>query len=68
MKESELQLDSIILKDDTIKLYGKVPGYKQLNHLQDQLFECKLFKRLPKLQSFNFKTEPITLTVDQEVL
>lgn len=67
MKESELQLDSIILKDDTIKLYGKVPGYKQLTRLQDQL-ECRFFKGLPKLQSYTFKTEPITLTVDPEAL
>ena len=67
MKESELQLDSLILKDDIIKLYGKVPGYKQLTRLQDQL-ECPLFKRLPKLQAFNFKSEPITLTVDPEAL
>ncbi len=67
MKESELQLTSLIIKDDTVKLYGSVPGYPQLNKLQTQL-ECPLFKRVPKLQDKNFKTEPITLTVNQEEL
>ena len=65
MKESQLELDSITLKDYTIKLYGRVPGYQQLTKLQDQL-ECKLFKKVPKLQQFNFKSEPITLTVNPE--
>ena len=67
MKESQLQLDSLILKDDTIKLYGKVPGYQQLTKLQNQL-ECSLFNKVPKLQAFNFKSEPITLTVTPEAL
>lgn len=67
MKESQLDLDSIIVKDDTIKLYGKVPGYQQLTKLQEQL-ECPLFKKIPKLQAFNFKSEPITLTVNPEAL
>jgi len=67
MQESQLDLDSIMVKDDAIKLYGKVPGYQQLTKLQEQL-ECPLFKRLPKLQAFNFKSEPITLTVNSESL
>jgi hypothetical protein len=65
MKDSLLQLDSIILKDDTIKLYGSVPGYQQLTRLQDQL-ECRLFKKVTKLQAFNFKSEPITLVINPE--
>ena len=65
MPESQLQLSSIILKDDTIKLYGSVPGYPQLNKLQSQL-ECPLFKRVPKLQDKNFMSEPITLTINPE--
>ncbi len=65
MKESQLQLESIIFKDDTIKLYGSVPGYQQLTRLQDQL-ECPLFKKAPKLQAFNFKAEPITLVINRE--
>lgn len=65
MKESQLQLESIIFKDDTIKLYGSVPGYQQLTRLQDQL-DCPLFKKVPKLQAFNFKSEPITLVINRE--
>lgn len=67
MKESQLQLDSIIIKDDTVKLYGSVPGYQQLTRLQDQL-DCPLFKKVPKLQAFNFKSEPITLVINPEAL
>lgn len=67
MKETQLELTNIIIKDDSIKLYGSVPGYPQLNKLQTQL-ECPLFKRVPKLQDKNFKTEPITLIVNQEEL
>lgn len=67
MRESQLQLDTIILKDDMVKLYGSVPGYQQLTRLQDQL-ECPLFKKVPKLQAFNFKSEPITLVINQEAL
>ncbi len=65
MKESQLQLESIIFKDDTIKLYGSVPGYQQLTRLQDQL-NCPLFKKVTKLQAFNFKSEPITLVINRE--
>ena len=67
MKEAQLELTNLIIKDDTIKLYGSVPGYPQLNKLQTQL-ECPLFKKVSKLQDRNFKTEPITLIVNQEEL
>ncbi len=62
-KESQLDLTSVVMKDDTIKLYGSVPGYPQLTKLQKQL-DCPPFKKLPKLQDWNFKTEPITLIVE----
>ena len=65
IKEAQLDLTSLVMKDETIRLYGSVPGYQQLTILQKQL-ECPLFKKLPKLQEWNFKTEPITLTVTQE--
>ncbi len=66
-KESRLQLESIIIKDDTIKLYGSVPEYHNLPKLQKQL-NCRPFLGVPKLQDTNFKTEPITLTIQQEEL
>ncbi len=66
-KESRLQLESIILKDDTIKLYGSVPEYHNLPKLQKQL-DCRPFLKVAKLQDPNFRTEPITLTVDPEQL
>ncbi len=64
-KESQLELTRLTMKDDSIKLYGSVPGYQQLTKLQAQL-ECPRFKKLPKLQDWNFKSEPITLTVQKE--
>ncbi|MBA3751308.1 pilus assembly protein PilM [Candidatus Dependentiae bacterium] len=67
LTETQLDLTSLILTDTTIKLYGSVPGYPQLTKLQSQL-ECPLFKRLPKLQDPNFKSEPITLTINKEEL
>ena len=66
-KESGLVLESIILKDDTIKLYGSVPEYHNLPKLQKQL-DCRPFLKVAKLQDPNFKTEPITLTVNPEEL
>lgn len=63
-KDLQLEITSLVMKDDTIKLYGSVPGYPQLTKLQKQL-ECPLFKKLPKLQDWNFKTEPITLVVQK---
>lgn len=65
LKDTQLALTSISLKDDTIKLYGSVPGYQQLTKLQNGL-ECPLFKKLPKLQDWNFKSDPIILTVNRE--
>ena len=67
LKEAQLDLTSLSMKDEIIRLYGSVPGYQQLTLLQKQL-ECPLFKKLPKLQNWNFKTEPIILTVSQEEL
>ncbi len=67
MQESQLQLDTLIIKDDTIKIYGSVPGYQQLTRLQDQL-ECPIFKKVQKLQAFNFKSEPITLVINPEAI
>lgn len=64
-RESQLNLSSLSIKDDVIKLYGSVPGYEQLTKLQNQL-SCPWFKKLPKLQDLNFKSEPITLTVNKE--
>jgi type IV pilus assembly protein PilM len=65
VKESQLNLTSVSIKDDSIKIYGSVPGYDQLTKLQHQL-ECPLFKKIPKLQDLNFKSEPITLTINKE--
>ncbi len=66
IKDTQLDLTSIVITDTVIKLYGSVPGYPQLTKLQSQL-ECPLFKRLPKLQDWNFKSEqPITLTINKE--
>lgn len=64
-KESQLSLTSINIKEDTVKIYGSVPGYEQLTKLQNQL-ECPLFKKIPKLQDLNFKSEPITLMINRE--
>lgn len=64
-EESRVTFDSIILKDDIIKLYGSVPEYHNLPKLQKQL-ECKFFSKVAKLQDPNFRTEPITLTVNPE--
>jgi len=61
-KQVQLILTSIGMKEDTIKLYGSVPGYNQLTELQNQL-QCPLFKTGPKLRDFNFKSEPIVLTI-----
>jgi Tfp pilus assembly PilM family ATPase len=66
-KDSQLELSSLSIKDDVIKLYGSVPGYQQLTKLQNQL-ACPLFKKIGKLQDINFKSEPITLTVNREEL
>ncbi len=65
LKDTQLSLTSLNLKEDTIKLYGSVPGYQQLTRLQNEL-ECPLFKKLPKLQDWNFKSDPITLTINKE--
>ena len=67
LKDTQLSMTNITMKEDTIKLYGSVPGYQQLTRLQNQL-ECPLFKKLPKLQNWNFKSEPITLTINKEEL
>lgn len=67
LKDTQLDLATISIKDDSIKLYGSVPGYQQLTKLQNEL-ECPLFKKLPKLQDWNFKSEPIALTVNKEEL
>ncbi len=67
VKEAQLELTSIAMKEDTIKLYGRVPGYQQLTKLQNQL-ACPLFKKVPKLQDLNFKADPITLTINREAL
>lgn len=64
-KEIELQLTGITIKDETIKLYGSVPGYDQLTKLQNQL-KCPAFKSIPKLQEYNFKSDPIILTIKKE--
>lgn len=64
-KQIQLNLTSIAMKEDTIKLYGSVPGYPQLTELQNQL-QCPIFKSVPKLQEFNFKSEPIVLTVKSD--
>jgi len=61
-KQVQLVLTSIAMKEDTIKLYGSVPGYNQLTELQNQL-QCPIFKPIPKLQDFNFKSEPIVLSI-----
>jgi hypothetical protein len=66
-KETQLDLVSLYMKDDTVKLYGSVPGYQQLTKLQNQL-ECPAFKKLPKLQNWDFKSEPITLIAQREEL
>ena len=67
LKDTQLDLSTISMKDDTIRLYGSVPGYQQLTRLQNEL-ECPLFKKLPKLQDWNFKSEPITLIINKEEL
>lgn len=59
-KQVQLNLTSIAIKEDTVKLYGSVPGYNQLTELQNQL-QCPIFKPLSKLQDFNFKSDPIVL-------
>lgn len=61
-KQVQLNLTSIMIKEDTIKLYGSVPGYKQLSELQNQL-QCPIFKIPSKLNDFNFKSDPIVLTI-----
>lgn len=65
LKDTQLALTNVTLTEDTIKLYGSVPGYQQLTKLQNEL-ECPLFKKLPKLQDWNFKSNPITLTINRE--
>ncbi len=67
VKDTQLDLTSISMNEDTIKLFGSVPGYQQLTKLQNEL-ECPAFKKLPQLQNWNFKTEPITLTMQKEEL
>lgn len=67
IKDTQLDLISLVITDTSIKLYGSVPGYPQLAKLQSQL-ECPFFKRLPKLQDWNFKSEPITLIINKEAL
>jgi len=61
-KQTQLSLTSIEIKEDTIKLFGAVPEYKQVTELQNQL-QCPIFKPIPKIQHFNFKSEPIVLTI-----
>ncbi len=65
VKDTQLSLTSMHLQEDTVKLYGSVPGYQQLTRLQNEL-ECPLFKKPPKLQDWNFRSEPITLIVNKE--
>ena len=60
-KEIQLSLTAIEMKEDTIKLYGSVPDI-QLKKLQNQL-KCPFFKKVPRLQEYNFKADPIILTV-----
>jgi type IV pilus assembly protein PilM len=64
-KDTQLEIASLVIKPGVIKLFGSVPGYPQLTKLQKQL-ECPMFKKLPKLQDWNFKTEPITLIVQKD--
>ncbi len=64
-KETELDLTSMVITHDWVKLYGSVPDFSHLALLQHQL-ECPLFKKLPKLQDPNFKSEPITLYIKKE--
>lgn len=64
-KEIQLTITSLNLRNNVIKLYGEVPGYNELNKLQNQL-KCPLFKNVPKLQDPNFKAEPITLNISQD--
>lgn len=66
-KDTQFDLTTLSIKEDTVKLYGSVPGYQQLIRLQNEL-ECPLFKKLQKLQDWNFKSEPITLTINKEEL
>nr|MBA2307144.1 hypothetical protein [Candidatus Dependentiae bacterium] len=65
IQDTQLDLTTLVISDTVIKLYGSVPGYPQLTKLQSQL-ECPLFKRLPKLQDWNFKSDPITLVINKE--
>ncbi len=67
VKDAHLDIASLTMKEDTIKLYGSVPGYQQLTKLQNQL-SCPLFKKITKLQDPNFTSEPITLTINREEL
>lgn len=67
VKDAQLEITQLSIKEDTIKLYGSVPGYQQLTKLQNQL-TCPLFKKVSKLQDLNFKSDPITLTINREEL
>lgn len=63
-KEIQLDLTSISIKDNELKIYGSVPGYSQLSKLQNQL-KCPVFKTVPKLREYNFKANPIVLTLKE---
>lgn len=65
IKDSQLNLTSLNIKEDTIRLYGEVPDFTQLAKLQNQL-KCPLFKNVPKLQEPNFKADPIILTINKD--
>lgn len=69
LKDTQLNLSSIIFKGDLIKIYGQVPDFNQLNKLQYQLSGCPIFKKLDKLQDPDFRSDPIILTInkDQEI-
>ena len=43
LKDTQLALTSLHIKEDSIKMYGSVPGYQQLIKLQNEL-ECPLLK------------------------
>jgi len=66
LKTTRLNLITLSIKKDEIKLYGEVPNHNFLNKLQNSLKESPLFKNINKLQVYNFKTEPIIIKVDSD--